>query len=331
MSLQFVDFNADGQKDIVTATFEGTVFQVLGSESGWQQPDYIRDAEDRPIVLSLFFDMQAKENANADRSPAGTSNPKDHLISAFAWDWDNDGDYDLLLGAKEGRLYLQRNEGKKGAPSFVGTNTLLKAGGEDFNVPGGMTAARPVDWDADGLTDLVCGSFEGGAYLYRNTGKLGAPSFAAPVSLLKPAKSPAGNAGPETGWYVDPVDFDADGDLDLLVGGYFQLQPKPRILSETEQKRLDEVDAELKEVNSKHQKFFDKMEKETKDASNEELMAAVALIQAIPEYKVLNELANKLRKEQLELRPRAKRTSGVWLYRNQQTVAKKGQATQMGS
>ena len=41
MSLQFADFNADGQTDIVTGIWEGTVFLVPGSKAGFGQPDTI--------------------------------------------------------------------------------------------------------------------------------------------------------------------------------------------------------------------------------------------------------------------------------------------------
>lgn len=320
MSLQFADFNADGHKDIVTAIWEGTVFLVPGSKSGWKQPEYIKDAQDQLILLSRYYNVKAGKYDNATYPSGDATVSGDHLVSATAWDWDNDGDLDLLLGAKKGRLYLRLNNGKPGAPSFPGTNTLVKAGSGTFDVPGGLTAARTVDWDKDGVTDLVCGSFNGGAYLYRNTGRVGAPSFAAPISLLKPGKSPDGSAGPETGWYVDPVDFDGDGDLDLLVGGFFTLQPKPRKLNTTQKKRLEVVDADLKRLSTRMREFTKELREAITDVSPEERKAAVAKWSARPEVKSLRAKTSKLRAEQGELRPRPGRTSGVWLYRRQSAV-----------
>ena len=29
-----------------------------------------------------------------------------HLISAMVWDWDADGDLDMIVGAKDGKVYL---------------------------------------------------------------------------------------------------------------------------------------------------------------------------------------------------------------------------------
>ena len=88
MCPQFVDFNADGYDDIITATFEGTAFIVEGSAAGWQEPKHLKDAQGRNIVLSLFYDMEENTYKNAERSPSGTTNPSDHCVSAMVWDWD---------------------------------------------------------------------------------------------------------------------------------------------------------------------------------------------------------------------------------------------------
>ncbi|MEM9381472.1 MAG: FG-GAP-like repeat-containing protein [Planctomycetota bacterium] len=316
MNLQFADLDADGHQDIVTATFEGHVFVVRGKEDGWHAPEHVLDAQGRKIALSLYYDMEANKYDNVDRSPEGKRNPEDHCVSAVVMDWDADGDLDLLLGAKEGRLYLQRNEGTAKESKFTGVNELLTAGGKEFSVPGGLTAAKIVDWDGDGLDDLVCGSFDGGATLYRNTGASNAPSFAAPVVLHAAAKaSPAGENGPTSDWYVDVLDYDADGQLDLVVGGHYQHQPEQPDLSAEQEARLAELEKEQSELSEEFSELFRKHAEEIGDLDEEAQEAANDAFYESDEYRSFSERMSAIYGEISELRPPAKRVSGVWLYR----------------
>lgn len=319
MCPQFVDFDADGYTDFIAATFEGTIFIVRGSAEGWSQPEHLKDSKGRNLVLSLFYDTENNKYDNADRSPEGVANAEDHCVSAMVMDWDNDGDYDMLLGAKKGRLYLQRNEGEAGTPKFTGVNELLEAGGKPFNVPGGLTAPREVDWDNDGVNDLICGSFTGGVYFYRNAGKLGAPNFEAPVTLVEAKKNTTeGPHHPTSGVYADPVDYDGDGDLDLLVGGYAEWQPATRKLTEAEEARVVELREAIAEVDTAMSEIYLSADKAMENAKTpEEEQAVWQRIMDSDDYQKLSTRNRDLDAELGDLVPSKKRQPGIWLYRRQ--------------
>lgn len=58
---------------------------------------------------------------------------------------------------------------------------LVEAGGQPIDVDLGHAAPRFVDWDGDGLEDLLVGQFgEGRLAIYRNVGHRGEPKFDRP-------------------------------------------------------------------------------------------------------------------------------------------------------
>jgi hypothetical protein len=178
--------------------------------------------------VGQYWDPEAKK-----WSEVQTSKFKESLgIAACPVDWDADGDLDLLLGTHDGRMFLRLNDGSKQKAAFATENLAVKAGGKDLRVPEESRCparspgrhAMPVaaDWDGDGLWDLVTGSAMGAVYWYRNTGKKGAPVFAAAQTLVGPGRGGKPRLGQRT--QVAVADFDADGRVDLLVGDYHLAQ-----------------------------------------------------------------------------------------------------------
>src|SRR6185369_3013145 len=122
--------------------------------------------------------------------------------AALLFDYDADGDLDLLEVAGT-RQRLLRNDGGKFIDVTAQSGALSKA------TTGAATAAVAGDYDNDTRPDLFI-LRAGGATLYHNDGK---GSFS---DVTAAAKLPAPPNASTTAAFVD---FDHDGDLDLLIGG----------------------------------------------------------------------------------------------------------------
>ena len=281
MGSQFVDLNEDGHVDFLSATFDGSPHVAYGSEAGFAEPVHLFDRDGERVLISYIWDYEAKQHVVLDRAFGGINPPKERCISALAYDWDADGDFDLLLGSYEnGHLYLQKNEGSNSEPAYTGRLAPVMAGEVPFSVPGKMTAPRLVDWDGDGDLDLLAGSFgsgdsvhSGGIYLALDVGAPGAPRFAALQPILPPqAKGGSELVRPEDGLYFDAVDHDGDGDLDLVVGGYSRWTPTSRELTGAESQQLERLQVAMAAVRGEQDKLMASMlaEVETATAGLEE-------------------------------------------------------------
>ena len=324
MAPQFVDFNADGHVDIFTATFDGSPHVAYGSPEGFQVPQRIMDANGERVLLTQFWNYDSKEWDDTDRTIESNSDGQLHCISAVAFDWDDDGDFDLLLGDKNrGRLFRQMNEGTNMEPAFTGMNIPVLTGDAQFELDGGMTAPYLVDWDTDGRTDLVCGSFgdsygdgAGGAvYWYRNIGKIGAPQYAKPVNLIEPsAKDQTTAMRPDSGLYMDVVDYNGDGSLDLVVGGYSHWTPERKPLTDDELKHVADLEVQLAEALKHITELRSKVLLETKDLTKEEESAKLKEVYSTDEYRQQMTEYVKLSQEVAKVKPTNQREAFVWLY-----------------
>ena len=131
-------------------------------------------------------------------------------------DIDGDGDLDLFVGNAAGKLAFYRNVGNAYLPTFRLENTDVLAREFGLNL-----VVKFADIDADGVPDMTLGNEDGAVFLVHNRGTRVESKFCledpppldcldAPVMLVQ--ISPEDNAVPE--W----VDWDGDGDLDLMVG-----------------------------------------------------------------------------------------------------------------
>lgn len=209
MSPQFADFDADGRQDLITGCFEGVAYLLRGKEGGgFGAPKRVLDRTGAVLGLGYHWDEATKELARVK----GSKFNRFHGISAFPVDWDSDGDFDLLLGSSQGRIFLRINEGSATEPAFAAESVPVAKGVRE---PGGHVMPVAADWDGDGRWDLVTGTDDGAVHWYPNTGKKGAPAFKRTKTLVEPGR---GGIGQRV--QVAVADFDADGRMDLLVGDY---------------------------------------------------------------------------------------------------------------
>ncbi|MBN1981389.1 MAG: VCBS repeat-containing protein [Chitinivibrionales bacterium] len=182
-NFSIADYNNDFSNDLIIGKSNGGV-EVLFNEGTDDQPEF-----SGPVV-SLA--IQVCGNA----SPAVV-------------DWNGDTAKDFLIGDGSGSVKVFINTGTDAAPVFSEEPSVTP-----ILLGSGNAAVSVVDWNRDGLMDIVTGEASGCLKLFINTGAPENPSFGS-ASPINAQGSPLCLSS-ETAPFI--IDWNDDGLKDFIVG-----------------------------------------------------------------------------------------------------------------
>jgi FG-GAP-like repeat len=139
--------------------------------------------------------------------PAGGKT--DTPVGSFSiTDWNEDGVNDIIAGTNNGELNVYINKSTDTSPEFDGRDEFGEVDSGSVSVP------CIVDWNNDGLKDVLMGNRNGTVYVFINKGSNAKPAFEKGYELM--------DGDVDAGSYSAPtvVDWNADGKKDLIVGDF---------------------------------------------------------------------------------------------------------------
>jgi len=191
-----VDYDADGDLDILSGSYTGEVYLFERLKSGtFAQGKFLKSVDGAPLNCSTS-------------------------ITPEAVDMDGDGDLDLVIGSRTSGVFVITNQGTRQEPAWSAkARKLTTATGKTIR----GSNAHHADWDGDGLRDLVVGSEWGEAAWYQNVGTNSKPKYGERNVLIPKPKFAEIEAGttpihPGSRTKVHVTDYNGDGRADLLVG-----------------------------------------------------------------------------------------------------------------
>jgi hypothetical protein len=233
MDLQMIvpiafDWDRDGKFDLIVGDEDGRIAFVKN----------VGLRGSKPRGMAPVFDDPRYFQQEADTLKCGA------LATPVGFDWDGDGDFDLLAGNTAGYIEFFENlsEANSSKPSWnkpvrltVDGKTFRVMAGPNGSIQGpaeakwGYTTLSVADWDGDNLPDIVFNSILGRVEWLQNVGTRTAPRLSSPKAIdvewqTEPPRLAWGwtvSQGNEllTQWRTTPVvfDFNSDGLNDLAM------------------------------------------------------------------------------------------------------------------
>lgn len=144
LSVSPVDWDADGDLDLVAGELDGRIF-LLENDGSVTEPEFRSEPQ------------KIKAGRKSLWVKSGHAMP-------VAADWDGDGLFDIVSGSDNGAVFYWRNTGVAGEPAFAKPVVLIDEPGSS-DPTGPMTPARSrtrtqphiADLDGDGRVELLVG------------------------------------------------------------------------------------------------------------------------------------------------------------------------------
>ena len=200
----FVAWDADSLPDL-----------IVGEGSGSYPDAKIRVYLNEGTLEEAVFDsFSYAQSDSADLVVAGSG-----CLGVFprVVHWDADGKKDLLLGLANGRVRIYMNVGEDGAPHFD-TGADVEVGSTGSKTPidiGSRATPTFMDWNSDGLNDLVVGALDGKLHIFVNAGTDTVPDFLVETHAQADSADlivPSARSSPHI------LDYDHDDKKDVLSG-----------------------------------------------------------------------------------------------------------------
>ncbi len=239
---QGVDWDGDGDDDVVagnTAGYIGFIENLGGNPPRFAAP--------QPLAAG---NETIRIQAGPNGSIQGPCEAKWGYTTIGVADWDGDGLADIVANSIWGRIVWYRNVGAPDKPALEPARPVQIEWGRVPQKPGWnwwdpgssemvsqwRTRPVPVDWDEDGLMDLVMLDYEGYVAWFKRERRQGGLVLTPGERIFEsrpssdydnkhrplndvpgPLRLNAGRAGKSGRRKIDVVDWDRDGRLDLLV------------------------------------------------------------------------------------------------------------------
>lgn len=203
------DLTGDGILDITSGQYmPGQVNIFEGTTDGFKK---------KRVLDEVFEKSEKQDGSNTDVT----------MATMNLCDWDGDGDQDMVVGSTSGTINVNINVGDGKIAKYGARKAVLGQDQKPLKVSQ-KSDPLPVDWDRDGVIDLLVGCEAGDVTFFRGrkdrTFEAGVSIFSGKTLPPKPGygnvKDLLGDKAPTPGYRLrlDVADWNGDGKPDLLIG-----------------------------------------------------------------------------------------------------------------